>query len=78
MSGETAAMVRTFRVGKRKVTLTISNPKNVATLHMAAEWEPDVPRRLSKREWKQYREGRDKVFAELCEQTGLRGMMVEV
>ena len=78
MSGEAAAMVRTFSVGKRRVTLTIPQTNVGGVLHMAAEWEPDVPRRLSKREWKQYREGRDKVFAELCEQTGLRGMMVEV
>jgi len=45
---------------------------------MSCEWEPTVPRRLSKREWREYRAGRDAAFAELCRVIGEPMMVVEL
>ena len=50
----------TWRVGRRTVTLTQDVaiiPGAIGTLR--TEWEPDPPRRLSKRELREYRAGRD-------------------
>ena len=78
MSGETAAMMRTWRVGKRRVTMTAPQIR-IGQVGMATvEWHPDMPRRLSRRERKQYREGRDAAFAELCADLGIRGLLCEI
>ena len=50
---EQAALVRTWRVGRRKVTVTMPQVRSGQVLHAAFEWTPDMPRRLSQREWKQ-------------------------
>jgi len=42
------------------------------------EWLPTMPRKLSRREIKQYRAGRDKAFAELCGDLGVRGVLCEI
>ena len=78
MPGEAAALVRTWRVGKRKVTMTA--PKiRIGQVGMATiEWHPDMPRRLSRRELKQYRTGRDAAFADLCADLGIRGALGEI
>ena len=76
--GEQAAMVRTWRVGRRKVTLTVPQTRSGQVATAAIEWHPDVPRRLSRREWKQYRAGRDKAFADLCGDLGIRGLLCEI
>ena len=75
---EQAALVRSWRVGKRTVTLTMPQVRSGQVLHAALEWHPDMPRRLSRREWKQYRAGRDKAFAELCRDLGIRGALCEI
>ena len=78
MSGETAAMMRTWRVGKRTVTATVPQVRTGQVLHAAFEWCPNMPRRLSRREWRQYRAGRDAAFAELFAELGIRGAVLEV
>ena len=78
MSAEAAAMTRTWRVGKRKVTATVPQVRAGKVLHAAIEWHPDMPRRLSRREWEQYRSGRDAAFAELFAELGIRGAVVEI
>ena len=78
MPGETAALVRTWRVGKRKVTATVPQVRAGQVLHAAMEWDPDIPRRLSRREWQQYRAGRDAAFAELFAELGIRGAVLEI
>ncbi len=78
MSGETAAMIRTWRVGKRKVTMTVPQTRSGQVAFAAIEWHPDMPRRLSRRELKQYRNGRDTAFADLCGNLGIRGMLCEI
>ncbi len=78
MPGEAAAMTRTWRVGKRKVTATVPQVRAGQVASAAIEWHPDMPRRLSRREWKQYRTGRDAAFAELCGDLGVRGLLCEI
>ena len=78
MPGEAAALVRSWRVGKRKVTLTVSQIRAGQVAHAVIEWHPDMPRRLSRREWKQYRQGRDAAFAELCRELGVSGALIEI
>ena len=75
---EQAALVRSWRVGKRTVTATVPQVRSGQVLHAAFEWTPDQPRRMSRREWKQYRKGRDKAFAELFAEIGIRGAVLEV
>ena len=76
--GEKAALVRSWRVGKRRVTLTMPQVRSGQVLYAAFEWSPNMPRRLSRREWKQYRAGRDDAFEELFAELGIQGMVLEV
>ncbi len=75
---EQAALVRSWRVGNRTVTCTVPQVRSGQVLHAAFEWTPDMPRRLSRREWKQYRKGRDTAFAEMFGELGVKGMVLEV
>ena len=78
MTGESAALMRAWRVGKRRVTMTAPQIR-IGQVGMATiEWAPDMPHRLSRREMKQYREGRDAAFAELCGDLGIRGALGEI
>ncbi len=78
MPAESAAMVRTWRVGKRRVTMTAPKLRNGHVSFAAMEWEPDVPTKLSKREIKQYMKGRDAAFTELCGDLGVRGVLCDI
>lgn len=70
MTAEAALLVREFPVGKRTVTMTIPRPRCDRVVSMAAEWDPDLPKRLSVREWRQYRAGRDAALAEVGQLLG--------
>ena len=78
MPGEAAALVRTWRVGKRRVTMTAPKLRNGEVAMATIEWQPDMPRRLSRRALKQYRTGRDAAFAELCGELRIRGLLCEI
>lgn len=78
MSAEAPALVRSFRVGRRTVTLTLCKPVAGMVLHSIAEWSPDRPRGLSPRELRQYREGRNAVLGEFAQLVGMRTLLVEV
>ncbi len=78
MSGESAALVRTWRVGRRTVTLTAPQIRGGQVAFASIEWSPDRPRRLSSRQGRQYRVGRDRAFAELCSELGIRGAVLEI
>ena len=78
MSGESASLVRTWRVGKRRVTMTAPKLRDGQVAMATIEWHPDMPRRLSRREWKQYRTGRDAAFADLCGDLGVSGLLCEI
>ena len=75
---EQAAMVRSWRVGRRTVTATVPQVRPGQVVHTAMEWSPNMPRRMTKREWRQYRAGRDKAFAELFADLGIRGAVLEI
>lgn len=74
MNAEAPALVSTFKVGARTVTLTMPRPRRDDVACMAVEWAPSAPRRLSARELHEYRQGRDAALAEL----GVRVLVVEV
>jgi hypothetical protein len=57
----------TFRVGVYKVKMTY---RHGDLLGISTEWEPHLPARLSKEEWKQYRAGREALFAEVAKALG--------
>lgn len=78
MTAEAALLVRTFSVGKRRVTLTIPKPLTGAAVAMVCEWEPTQPRKLSRREWREYRAGRNAAVAELSRQLGERILLMEL
>lgn len=78
MTAELPAVCHSFHVGKRTCTLTIPQPKTGGVASIVVEWSPSPPRRLSRREFRQYREGRDAAIAELAEKTGLRAKVVEI
>ena len=78
MPGEAAAMTRTWRVGKRTVTATVPQVRAGQVASAAIEWHPDMPSHLSRREWRQYRAGRDAAFAELFAKLGIRGAVLEI
>jgi hypothetical protein len=72
------ASVRSFRVGKRMVTMTLAKPVPGGTAHTVAEWAPNPLSRLTKREIKQYQAGRDAALRELAEQFGTRMAVIEL
>lgn len=78
MTAEAALLTRTFRVGKRTVTLTFPRPRSGEALMMTAEWDPDPPRRLTVKELRAYRRGRDAAVAELAAELGVRAAVVEL
>lgn len=45
---------------------------------MVVKWAPNPPTGLSRREWQQYRAGRDATVIELAELTGLKTAVFEV
>ena len=78
MSAEAPTLTRSWKVGKRTVTMTVPPVVRGQARCMAMEWSPSMPRRLTKRELREYRIGRDAAVVELAEQTGLRALVVEV
>ncbi len=65
LMAETPLLSRLFRVGKRTVTMTIPKPNGHA-ICLACEWCPNLPKRLSKRERREYLAGRHAVMTELA------------
>jgi hypothetical protein len=59
-----------FRVGDCTVRVRLEAPV------IKAEWSPAMPKHLTKKEWKQYRDGRD-AFTKQIARTG-RAMTVEI
>ena len=78
MSAESPALVATFAVGHRRVTLTIPTPRRGAIVCMTCEWSPDLPHRLNRREMRQYRRGRDAAVADLARRLRKRAITLEV
>lgn len=76
--GETAAMSRSWRVGRRTVTLTMPQARGGEVAGASIEWAPSIPRQLSRRELKGYRAGRDAAFRNLCGELGIRVVLCEI
>lgn len=70
MTASAALITRAWRVGSRTVTLSVPKPDGARPVCMSVEWAPNLPRKLSAEEWKQYRAGRDAALAELAKQLG--------
>ena len=78
MSAEAPALTRSFPVGHRIVTMTMPTLRRGKLRYMTIEWAPDMPRRLSKREWRQYRGGRNAAVAELAKGAGMKAAIIEI
>ncbi len=78
MSAEAASLTRSFHVGHRIVTVTMPATRRGKVQYMTTEWAPDLPQRLSKREWRQYRAGRNAAVAELAERGGIEAAIIEI
>lgn len=63
-------LISEWRVGRRTVRIAqdVTARRGVGTLR--CEWLPDTPRRLSKREWREYRAGRDAHHQKLADIVG--------
>jgi hypothetical protein len=67
-----AALSRVYRIGKRwRVTFTAPPLERGAVIHMTAEWSPDVPAHLSRRERADYEAARLAFMGELAELLGV-------
>lgn len=76
---EAALFTATFSVGRRYTcTLTFPPVRPGEARHMVAEWAPRVPHRLTKKEVRAYRAGRDKAALEYAERCGVRMLLAEV
>jgi hypothetical protein len=69
---EGAAIVRSFRVGKRTATLTIQAPRSGRANYVTG-WSPDTPPFLTRKEMRQYRVGRSRAIAELARLLNIDG-----
>jgi len=78
MSGESPALVRSFPVGARTVTMTVPLPARGKLACFVVEWAPDMPTRLSRRERRAYRSGRAAVTRELGKLLGGAVLTVEI
>lgn len=79
MAAEAAALTTSWKVGRRyEVTLTVPNPRRGEVGCAVVEWAPDVPRRLSGSELRQYRRGRDAAMAELVARAGRSILLVDL
>jgi hypothetical protein len=43
---------------------------------LKAEWTPDLPKKMSDDMWRQYRTGRDALFASVAKELGLGNVLV--
>jgi hypothetical protein len=67
-----------WAVGTRRVTMTQSVDVSAGKLVLTpAEWAPDMPRKMSADEWRQYRSGRDAHYQQLANVLGGAVLSVE-
>jgi hypothetical protein len=67
------AWKNTFFVGERKCELTFSQSGG-----LNAVWAPDVPPKLSERDWIEYRRGRDTMLEEVRKHLGCKTTVIEI
>lgn len=66
MTGGSTTASRSWKVGQRTVTLTVSRPTPGRDARAGFEWEPDAPTKLSDDEWAEYRSGRHAALTEIA------------
>ena len=74
MSASAPALVRSWRVGSRTVTLSVSQPDAAGQRAAVIEWAPTQPLKLTRAQLKQYRRGRDAAIEAL----GLSTLVIEI
>lgn len=72
------AIVKTWSVGTRTITLSVTRPTRGAPVAAVAEWAPDMPPTLSADELRQYRAGRDRALAEVSAELGINAAVLEL
>jgi len=78
MTGTPNVLTRTWPVGDRTATLSVSRARPSAAIHARIEWSPCAPSSLTAKEWSQYRAGRDKALAEISRELGINAAVLEV
>ncbi len=78
MSAESAAGMRSFRVGRFIATLTMPRPVGGGVAAASIEWTPHLPKRLTPAELEQYRCGRDAALRDLCAELGISALVLEL
>ncbi len=78
MSATAPDFVHTIRVGHRTCTITLPTLAMGKVSCGTVEWEPDMPTRLSQSELRQYRAGRNEVFAEMRRRFNGTAVTVEI
>lgn len=78
MSGEAVLLVRSWQVGNRTCMMTVPRPQPGRPVHLAIEWSPTMPRRLSRGELAQYRAGRNAAIADVARELGVTAALLEV
>ena len=78
MSAEAPFLSRRFRVGAYTCTMTVPRPRPGSVISLATEWAPSAPSRLSSKELRQYRNGRDAALAEVSRALGAPVAVMEV
>lgn len=74
-ASEQTAVEIEFRVGR--YTCAMRYPLPAGSGQLQAEWQPEVPGKLTAAEIAQYRAGRDELLTEVARQTGLNIAVVE-
>jgi hypothetical protein len=65
-------------VGDRTCTMTVPRLQPGRPVHLAIEWSPTMPRRLSDAELDEYRVGRDAALADVARELGVTAALLEV
>ena len=78
MSASAALASCTWTVGSRSVTLTVPQFQPGKPVHLAVEWSPDQPSRLSTEEWAEYKAGRQHALGQLAERLGVSAVVIEL
>ena len=78
MKDKTAVFVRSFPVGKRTVTMSLTRRRFLVG-RLTCRWSPPKPTRLTKEEERQYRSGRAAAVADAYgSMRGRIGLIIEI
>lgn len=78
MTAAAAILPRSWPVGSRVCTLTVSRPKAGKPQHACIEWAPHQPEHLTSAEREQYLIGRNAAVADLARELGITVAVVDL